>query len=158
MCSKNPEVGTLFAQFITKVFLIQRIFRVLRNSLFRTTDLYSKKGSNLCRERPCSISSAFTPSCGRFRRFRIAFPWNPILQRRSILIRHSNIPDLQSDFFMLFYSYWQNMMNCCIILTVNLLTRRKVSPVFYWKTEPFIPAHDTERCYSNTLSDLLRSN
>ena len=26
MCSKNPEVGTLFAQFITKVFLIQRIF------------------------------------------------------------------------------------------------------------------------------------
>ena len=34
MCSKNPEVGTLFAQFITKVFLIQRIFRVLRNSFF----------------------------------------------------------------------------------------------------------------------------
>ena len=43
MCSKNQEVGTLFAQFITKVFLIQRIFRVLRNSLFRTNDLYSKK-------------------------------------------------------------------------------------------------------------------
>ena len=42
MCSKNQEVGTLFAQFITKVFLIQRIFRVLRNSLFRTNDLYSK--------------------------------------------------------------------------------------------------------------------
>ena len=35
MCSKNPEVGTLFAQFITKVFLIQRIFRVLRNSFFQ---------------------------------------------------------------------------------------------------------------------------
>ena len=35
MCSKNPEVGTLFAQFITKVFLIQRIFRVLRNSIFQ---------------------------------------------------------------------------------------------------------------------------
>ena len=28
------------------------------------------------------------------------------------------------------------------MLTVNLLTWRKVSPVFYWKTEPFIPAHD----------------
>ena len=27
---------------------------------------------------------AFTPSSGRFRRFRIAFPWKPILQRRSI--------------------------------------------------------------------------
>ena len=35
MCSKNQEVDPLFAQFITKVFLIQRIFRVLRNSLFR---------------------------------------------------------------------------------------------------------------------------
>ena len=43
MCSKNQEVDPLFAQFITKVFLIQRIFRVLRNSLFRTNDLYSKK-------------------------------------------------------------------------------------------------------------------
>ena len=51
--------------------------------------------------------------------------------------------DLQSEFSMLSYSYWQNMMHCCIILTVNLLTWRKVSPVFYWKTEPFIPAHDT---------------
>ena len=39
MCSKNQEVDPLFAQFITKVFLIQRIFRVLRNSLFRTNDL-----------------------------------------------------------------------------------------------------------------------
>ena len=43
MCSKNQEVDPLFAQFITKDFLIQRIFRVLRNSLFRTNDLYSKK-------------------------------------------------------------------------------------------------------------------
>ena len=40
MCSKNQEVDPLFAQFITKDFLIQRIFRVLRNSLFRTNDLY----------------------------------------------------------------------------------------------------------------------
>ena len=39
MCSKNQEVDPLFAQFITKAFLIQRIFRVLRNSLFRTNDL-----------------------------------------------------------------------------------------------------------------------
>ena len=39
MCSKNQEVDPLFAQFITKDFLIQRIFRVLRNSLFRTNDL-----------------------------------------------------------------------------------------------------------------------
>ena len=36
-------------------------------------------------------------------------------------------------------------MQCCIILTVNLLTWRKVSPVFYWNTEPFIPAHDNEK-------------
>ena len=81
-------------------------------------------------------------SCWRRRTSQIAFLWKPILQRRSILIRHSNIPDLQSHFFMLFYSYWQNMMHCCILLTVNLLTWRKVLPVFYWKTEPFILAHD----------------
>ena len=43
MCSKNQEVDPLFAQFITKDFLIQRFFRVLQNSLFRTNDLYSKK-------------------------------------------------------------------------------------------------------------------
>ena len=42
MCSKNPEVGTLFAQFITKVFLIQRIFRVLRNSLFQNKRPFAK--------------------------------------------------------------------------------------------------------------------
>ena len=46
MCSKNQEVGTLFAQFITKVFLIQRIFRVLRNSLFRTNDLTTTFGQH----------------------------------------------------------------------------------------------------------------
>ena len=54
---------------------------------------------------------------------------------------HSNILDLQSYFFMLFYSYWQNKVHYCIILTFNLLTWRKVSPVFYWKTEPFIPTY-----------------
>ena len=42
MRSKNQEVDPLFAQFITRDFLIQRIFRVLRNLLFRTNDLYSK--------------------------------------------------------------------------------------------------------------------
>ena len=35
MCSKNQEVDPLFAHFITKDFLIQRIFRVLRNSFFQ---------------------------------------------------------------------------------------------------------------------------
>ena len=44
MCSKNQEVDPLFAQFITKDFLIQRIFRVLRNSLFRTNDLKATFG------------------------------------------------------------------------------------------------------------------
>ena len=34
-------------------------------------------------------------------------------------------------------------MQYCIILTVNLLTWRKESPVFLLKTEPFIPTHDT---------------
>ena len=57
MCSKNQEVDPLFAQFITKDFLIQRIFRVLRNSLFRTNDLYSKNKTeqDLCKERTCSV-------------------------------------------------------------------------------------------------------
>ena len=91
MCSKNQEVDPLFAQFITKDFLIQRIFRVLRNSLFRTNDLYSKKGSNLWKKRFCSISSTFTPFFGWLRHFRIAFPRNPIHQYRSLLIHHSNI-------------------------------------------------------------------
>ena len=35
MRSKNQEVDPLFAPFITKVFSIQRIFRVLRNSFFQ---------------------------------------------------------------------------------------------------------------------------
>ena len=57
MCSKNQEVDPLFAQFITKDFLIQRIFRFLRNSLFRTNDLYSKNKTeqDLCKERTCSV-------------------------------------------------------------------------------------------------------
>ena len=40
---------------------------------------------------------------GRFRSFRCASPGRTILPYRSILIPHSNIPDLQSDFSMLFY-------------------------------------------------------
>ena len=44
MRSKNQEVDPLFAQFITKDFLIQRNFRVLRNSLFRTNDLKATFG------------------------------------------------------------------------------------------------------------------
>ena len=43
MCSKNQEVDPLFAQFITKDFLIQRIFRVLRNSLFQNKRPLLKK-------------------------------------------------------------------------------------------------------------------
>ena len=43
MCSKNQEVDPLFAQFITKDFLIQRIFRVLRNSFFQTKRPLLKK-------------------------------------------------------------------------------------------------------------------
>ena len=50
MCSKNQEVDPLFAQFITKDFLIQRIFRVLRNSQFITKDFYLKNGANLCKD------------------------------------------------------------------------------------------------------------
>ena len=44
MRSKNQEVDPLFAPFITKVFSAQRIFRVLRNSLFRTNDLKATFG------------------------------------------------------------------------------------------------------------------
>ena len=43
---------------------------------------------------------------------------------------HPNILDLQSHFFMLFYSYRQHKIHYCIILTVNLLTWKKESPVF----------------------------
>ena len=52
MRSKNQEVDPLFAQFITEDFLIQRIFRVLRNLLFRTNNLYSKNKTeqDLCKE------------------------------------------------------------------------------------------------------------
>ena len=57
MCSKNQEVDPLFAQFITKDFLIQRIFRVLRNSFFRTNDFYSKKTEQIfARKEPASFS------------------------------------------------------------------------------------------------------
>lgn len=57
MCSKNQEVDPLFAQFITRDFLIQRIFRVLRNLLFRTNNLYSKNKTeqDLCKERAYSV-------------------------------------------------------------------------------------------------------
>ena len=57
MRSKNQEVDPLFAPFITKVFSAQRIFRVLRNSLFRTNDLYSKNKTeqDLCKERTYSV-------------------------------------------------------------------------------------------------------
>ena len=71
---------------------------------------------------------------------------SPFLESRSSSVGQFDLwfrnSDLQSEFSLLSYSYWQNMMQCCIILTVNLLTWRKVSPVFYWKSEPFIPAHD----------------
>ena len=43
MCSKNQKVGHLICLIHNNVFWTQRIFRFLRNSLFRTNDLYSKK-------------------------------------------------------------------------------------------------------------------
>ena len=43
MCSQNQKVGHLICLIHNNVFWIQRIVRVLRNSLFRTNDLYSKK-------------------------------------------------------------------------------------------------------------------
>ena len=43
MCSKNQEVDPLFAQFITRDFWTQRIFRVLRNSLFQNKRPLLKK-------------------------------------------------------------------------------------------------------------------
>ena len=56
---------------------------------------------------------------------------------------HPNILDLQSHFFMLFYSYWQTKIHYCIIF-VNLWTWRKESPGSYWKTETFILAHEIQ--------------
>ena len=43
MCSQNQKVGHLICLIHNNVFWTQRIFRFLRNSLFRTNDLYSKK-------------------------------------------------------------------------------------------------------------------
>ena len=43
MCSQNQKVGHLICLIHNNVFWTQRIFRVLRNSFFRTNDLYSKK-------------------------------------------------------------------------------------------------------------------
>lgn len=75
------------------------------------------------------------------------FPFLPVHNKRFLIVLQQLglffNSSLQSDFFMLFYSYWQNMMRCRIILTVNLLTGRKESPVFYRRTKPFIPTHDT---------------
>ena len=49
MCSQNQKVGHLICLIHNNVFWTQRIFRFLRNSLFRTNDLYSKKASSaLC--------------------------------------------------------------------------------------------------------------
>ena len=67
MCSQNQKVGTLFAQFITKVFLIQRIFRVLRNSFFQNKRPLLKKqngarslqGKNRVQERKLQVLRTF---------------------------------------------------------------------------------------------------
>lgn len=50
------------------------------------------------------------------------------------------------------------MIHCCILLTVNLLTWRKVSPVFYWKTETFILAHDIPIDSEHCLYELASRN
>ena len=57
MCSQNQKVGHLIRLIHNNVFWTQRIFRFLRNSLFRTNDLYSKNKTeqDLCKERTCSV-------------------------------------------------------------------------------------------------------
>ena len=69
------------------------------------TSFTQKNEANLCKERFHCVFPGFTLSFGRFRRFRIGFQGKTIRKHRSILIRHSNILDLQSHFFMLFYPY-----------------------------------------------------
>ena len=44
MCSQNQKVGHLICLIHNNVFWTQRIFRVLRNSLFRTNDLKATFG------------------------------------------------------------------------------------------------------------------
>ncbi len=88
----------------------------------------------------------------------LTFLENQVLLRDIFLIHHSYIFDLQSEFSMLFYSCWQNMMHYGILLTVNLLTWRKVSPVFYWKTETFILAHDIPIDSEHCLYELASRN
>ena len=57
MCSQNQKVGHLICLIHNNVFWTQRIFQFLRNSLFRTNDLYSKNKTeqDLCKERTCSV-------------------------------------------------------------------------------------------------------
>lgn len=57
MRSKNQKVGHLIRLIHNNVFWTQRIFRFLRNSFFRTNDLYSKNKTeqDLCKERTCSV-------------------------------------------------------------------------------------------------------
>ena len=52
MCSQNQKVGHLICPIHNNVFVAQRIFRFLRNSLFRTNDLYSKNKTeqDLCKD------------------------------------------------------------------------------------------------------------
>ena len=74
MCSQNQKVGHLICLIHNNVFWTQRIFRFLRNSLFRTNDFYSKNKTeqDLCKERTCSVfyrKTIWRRSC---------LPWNSI--------------------------------------------------------------------------------
>ena len=65
----------------------------------------------------------FSGTCGTFR------CWTSLMSATALKWPNGCVglffnSGLQSDFSMLFYSCSRNMIPCCIILTVNLLTRR----------------------------------
>ena len=105
----------------------------MRNSLFGTNDLYSKKTEQIFAERPCFVFPAFTPSCGRFRRFRIAFS------------QKADLPlpvNLNPSFILVC-----NLISSCyfIFIDCQFINMEKSVTCFLLKTEPFIPAHDNSK-------------
>ena len=55
MCSKNQEVGYLIRPIHNKRLFDSENFSSFAKFAFRTNDLYSKYGANLCKERTCSV-------------------------------------------------------------------------------------------------------
>lgn len=55
MCSKNQEVGYLIRPIHNKRLFDSENFSSFAKFAFRTNDLYSKNGANLCKERTCSV-------------------------------------------------------------------------------------------------------